>query len=415
MTLTVIKGFDILNNDTTICDGDAVQINTVGAPEYTYSWTPVTFVSNPAINNPVITPTPFGVYPFTLTATYPGCPDSAQSITITVEPVPVVNAGPDLEMCNNDTLHIHGTAGPAGFNGYAYSWTPISDIDFPNVLDIVFDGHASTIFTLTVTTPAGCTASDQAIVDVHSGVFLMIDRDRTICPNDTVHLIASGGTGVFDWYPKDFIIQDMNNKVVVKPVSTTEFYVTGIDQDGCLDTIKATVVVNPDAVLDAGDSQTIFPGESAQLYAKGNCSFFTWSPPFGLSATDIQNPVASPSVTTRYFVNARTEAGCNTTDSVDVLVSPESILELPNAFSPGSGTSLNDELRIMVRGIVSLNSFKLFNRWGEEVFSTTDISKGWNGQYKGKPQPMGAYVYVLDAVSQSGKRFSKQGNVTLIR
>lgn len=174
-------------------------------------------------------------------------------------------------------------------------------------------------------------------------------------------------------------------------------------------------MVNPDAVLDAGDTQTIFPGESAQLYANGNCSFFTWNPPFGLNYTDIKNPMASPSVSTRYFVTARTEAGCSTIDSVDVLVSPESILDLPNAFSPGSGTSLNDELRIMVRGIVSLNSFKVFNRWGEEIFSTTDITKGWNGQWKGKPQPMGAYVYVIDAVSQTGKRFYKQGNVTLIR
>ena len=415
VTLTVLQGFDILNNDTTICDGDGVQINTTGAPEYTYTWSPVTFVSNPSINNPVITPTPFGVYPFTLTASYPGCPDSSQNITITVEPIPVVNAGMDLEMCNNDTLHIHGTVTPGGFTGYTYSWAPVSDIDFPNVLDIVFDGHASTIFTLTATTPAGCTSNDQMIVDVHAGVFLSIDRDRVICPNDTVHLIASGGTGVFNWSPKEFIVQDMNNKIVVKPVSTTDFYVTGIDQDGCLDTIKATVIVNPDAILDAGDTHTIYPGESAQLYADGNCSFYTWSPPFGLSATNIKNPMASPSVSTRYFVTARTEGGCVMTDSVDVLVSPESILELPNAFSPGAGTSLNDELRILVRGIVSLNSFKVFNRWGEEVFSTTDITKGWNGQYKGKPQPVGAYVYVIDAVSQSGKRFYKQGNVTLFR
>ena len=417
VTLTVINGFDILNNDTTICDGDNVQINTTGAPEYTYTWTPATFVSNASINNPVITPTPFGVYPYTLTASYPGCPDSSQTITITVEPIPIVNAGPDLEMCNNDTLHLHGTVGPAGFANYTYSWAPVSDLDFPNVLDVIFDGHASTIFTLTATTPAGCTASDQAIVDVISGAFLSIDRDRTICPGDTVHLIASAnqGTGVYDWTPKDFIIQDMNDKIVVQPISTTEFFVTGVNVKGCLDTISATVVVNPDAVLDAGDTQTIFPGESAQLYANGNCSFFTWSPPFGLNYTDIKNPMASPSVSTRYFVTARTEAGCSTIDSVDVLVSPESILDLPNAFSPGSGTSLNDELRIMVRGIVSLNSFKVFNRWGEEIFSTTDITKGWNGQWKGKPQPMGAYVYVIDAVSQTGKRFYKQGNVTLIR
>jgi gliding motility-associated-like protein len=125
--------------------------------------------------------------------------------------------------------------------------------------------------------------------------------------------------------------------------------------------------------------------------------------------------MASPSVSTRYFVTATTEKGCSGLDSVDVLVSPESLIELPNAFSPGTGTSVNDELRIIVRGVAKLNSFRIFNRWGQEVFMTTDLNKGWNGQYNGKPQPMGAYVYVFDAVTSTGKRFYKQGNVTLIR
>ena len=62
-----------------------------------------------------------------------------------------------------------------------------------------------------------------------------------------------------------------------------------------------------------------------------------------------------------------------------------------------------------------MNSFRIFNRWGEEVFSTIDINKGWNGQYKGKPQPMGAYIYVVEAVTSTGKKFNKQGNLTLIR
>ncbi|MBK7691588.1 MAG: gliding motility-associated C-terminal domain-containing protein [Bacteroidetes bacterium] len=76
---------------------------------------------------------------------------------------------------------------------------------------------------------------------------------------------------------------------------------------------------------------------------------------------------------------------------------------MPNAFSPGAGTSINDELRIIVRGLATLNFFRVYNRWGELVFSTSDINKGWNGQYKGKPQPLGVYVYVLDATTSTGK------------
>ena len=227
-------------------------------------------------------------------------------------------------------------------------------------------------------------------------------------------LSVSGGVSYL-WHPSYLVPDSTGLTNVVKPITTTTFWVTGFDNKGCKDTVKATVVVHPEAVLDAGDTHTIYPGESAQLYADGNCSFFTWSPPNGLNATNIKNPVAQPSVSTRYFVTATTEQGCATTDSVDVLVSPESVLELPNAFSPGSGTSTNDELRIILRGVATLNSFRIFNRWGQEVFYTNDIMKGWNGQYNGKPQPMGAYVYVIDAVSSTGKRFYKQGNVTLVR
>jgi gliding motility-associated-like protein len=72
-------------------------------------------------------------------------------------------------------------------------------------------------------------------------------------------------------------------------------------------------------------------------------------------------------------------------------------------------------LNIKVRGIVKLNSFKIFNRWGQLVYETTNINEGWNGQFNGKPQPMGVYVYAIDATTSTGKKFVKQGNVTLVR
>ena len=411
----VLLGFDIANSDTAICLGDAVQINPIGGnPKYTYSWTPTTYVNNPSIINPIITPTNFGVFPYTITASFPGCPDSSQSLTITVDPNPtVVIDSLSYTICRGDTLHLNATVTPTGVN-YTYQWAPGADLSNSTIINPIFDGYATTSLTLTATSPVGCTGSGVTTVNVIPGTFMDIDGDREICPNDTVHLHAIGGS-IVTWSPT-YLVPDSNARdIIVQPVTTTTFYLYGIDAIGCKDTVKATVVVNPGAVLDAGDKHLIYPGESAKLYADGNCSFFTWSPPSGLSATDIKNPIATPSVSTRYFVTATTESGCSASDSVDVIVSPESVLELPNAFSPGSGTSVNDELRIIMRGVATLNSFRIFNRWGQEVFFTNDISKGWNGQLNGKPQPMGAYVYVLDAVSASGKRFYKQGNVTLVR
>jgi gliding motility-associated-like protein len=412
----VLLGFDIGNSDTSICLGESVQINPIGGnPKYTYTWTPPTNVSNPTIIDPVITPNTFGVFPYTITASFPGCPDSSQSLTITVDPNPLVTMDSlSYTICRGDTLHLNATVTPPGVN-YAYQWAPGADLVNANTLNPIFDGLTTTALTLTATSPIGCVGTGVTTINVIPADFLNIVKgDEEICPNEIATLEVSGSIKHV-WAPSYLVSDSTANVVTTQPVTTTTYYVYGIDDKGCKDTVKTTVVVNPGAVLDAGDRHVIYPGESAQLYANGNCSFFTWTPPNGLTATDIKNPIATPSVSTRYFVTASTESGCSATDSVDVIVSPESVLELPNAFSPGAGTSVNDELKIIIRGVATLNSFRIFNRWGQEVFYTTDISKGWNGQLNGKPQPMGAYVYVIDAVSSTGKRFYKQGNVTLIR
>lgn len=415
VNVETLLGFDIANTDTAICFGDVVQINPLGGnPKYSYSWTPVLNVSNPAIINPLITPTASGTFPYTVTAKFPGCPDTSHSIVISVDPIPVVTIdSASYTICRGDTVHLNASVSPAG-TIYTYQWDPVSDLNDATIINPIFDGYATTSLTLTATSPNGCAGSSNTVVNVVPGNFLLLNRDSEICPGQSVTLNVGGGVS-YIWAPSWLVADSTALVNTVSPISTTTFYVYGLDAKGCKDTAKATVIVNASAVLDLGDTKTIYPGESAQLYADGNCSFFSWFPPNGLSATDIKNPMASPSVTTRYFVSASTEAGCSAIDSVDVIVSPESILELPNAFSPGSGTSINDELRILVKGIAQLNSFRIFNRWGQEVFYTNDINKGWNGQYNGKPQPMGAYVYVLDAVTSTGKRFYKQGNITLVR
>jgi gliding motility-associated-like protein len=94
-------------------------------------------------------------------------------------------------------------------------------------------------------------------------------------------------------------------------------------------------------------------------------------------------------------------------------VSDETLTNVPNAFTPGYGA--NNEFKIIKRGIATLNYFRIFNRWGNMVFETTDMEKGWDGTYKGVPQPLGVYVYMYEGVTNTGKVFKKQGNVSLLR
>lgn len=401
----------LYNHDTAICKGNVVQINALGDPEFTYTWTPSLGVSDTAIINPIISPDTTQKY--TLTASFPSCPNIVKTINIDVQPNPQVWVGPDREKCQWDTIHLQGIVSP-NYPFYSYNWTPAGGIDFPTKPNIVFSGQANVMpLTLTVTTPAGCVGFDDLDITVHKGNFATLSpTDTGICPRDSVHLRVTGGV-LFDWTSGLYLTDSTVQSPVAFPVTSINYSLLTTDQFGCLDTLLAHITVHPDAVLDLGEDVELYPGESVQMDPKGNGLYFQWFPPLGLSATNIANPIAQPDVNTRYFVQAATEWGCRAIDSVDIIVNNESVLDVPNAFSPGN--NLNGEIKIVRRGIASLKYFRIFNRWGTKVFETTDIDKGWNGQLNGEPQPMGVYVYTVEAVTNTGKRFIKQGNITLIR
>ena len=161
------------------------------------------------------------------------------------------------------------------------------------------------------------------------------------------------------------------------------------------------------------DSVTLYPGESYQISPQTNCTHFSWFPAAGLDNAYISNPVAHPAVNTHYTVSATNEWGCKIVDSIDIFVDPQTLLTVPNAFTPGKGT--NGTFAVIKRGIATLNSFRIYNRWGNMVFETTNIDQGWDGTYNGVPQPFDVYVYEIDATTTTGERFNKHGNVTLVR
>jgi len=410
--VNALRGFTIFNGDTAICKGATVQIQGLGETEYTYTWTPSLGVSNAGIVNPLINPDTSQLY--TITASYPGCTDSMQQIFIDVQPVPDVYVGADQILCLGDTVHIQTTVDPPLYPFYNYSWAPGGGLDDPNIAEPVFTALTTTTLTLTVKTPAGCTGSDDVKFTVVPTDFITISDDTAICPRDTARLVVEGGTiATLVWSPAIYVNDSNSFTPDVYPVTTTTYMVIARDTNFCLDTNFVTVEVKPEAVIMLPDSVRIFPGQSYQMDPGGNGLYFSWFPPAGLSATDIANPVATPNVNTRYFVQAATEFGCIAEDSMDVYVSYDSYIDVPNAFSPGSHP--NSTIKVVHLGEATLKSFIIYNRWGQKVFETSNINEGWDGTLGGKPQPMGVYVYTVEAVSPTGRRFVKQGNITLIR
>lgn len=172
--------------------------------------------------------------------------------------------------------------------------------------------------------------------------------------------------------------------------------------------VKAVPVIsfNPPA-------PTISAGNSVQLNASatGNIASYLWTPSTGLSNQSISNPIASPAVTTTYNLKAVATNSCFTDKTLTVKVLRE--IYIPNSFTP-NGDGKNDVFRIPPGTSLNLKYFIIYDRYGNEIFNTTDINSGWDGTHKGTKSPNGAYTYLIKGSDSKGEVLLN-GTVLLVR
>ena len=137
-------------------------------------------------------------------------------------------------------------------------------------------------------------------------------------------------------------------------------------------------------------------------------------PADGLSNTSIANPVATNTEDRQYIVRAYTPVGCDSYDTLLIRIFNGPQIYVPSAFNPQS-TVGNNIFRATAVGITRFKYFNVYNRLGQLVFSTSDPSMGWDGKYKGTPQPAAAYVWVAAGTTFRGTEIVKKGTVVLLR
>ena len=150
-----------------------------------------------------------------------------------------------------------------------------------------------------------------------------------------------------------------------------------------------------------------------QLNGTGGATY-SWAPSTGLSCSNCQNPIASPTVTTIYTLTVTDANGCTDSDTVTVFVDIAcGEVYAPNAFSPNADNQ-NDVY--YVRGnCVKYLDFQIYNRWGEKVFYTADVANGWDGTWRGKPCEAAVFTYFLKATLFDGTEIERQGNISLVK
>jgi gliding motility-associated-like protein len=179
--------------------------------------------------------------------------------------------------------------------------------------------------------------------------------------------------------------------------------------NGCSsDTILSTININAAAVF-AGNDTAVIKDFPFQLNGSGNGAFL-WSPAMNLSNPAIANPVATLSDDQQYVLTVTTAEGCTAEDTILIRTFNGPAIYVPTAFTP-NGDGKNDMLRPVYVGIKELKQFAVFNRWGQMVFTTNNLQKGWEG----RNAPGETYVWIIRAVNSLGQVMRVKGMVTIIR
>ena len=182
----------------------------------------------------------------------------------------------------------------------------------------------------------------------------------------------------------------------------------------------AAIEVAPKPSVEAGDDQTVDKGTEVQLWAASpNPVNYYWTATAdSFSCTNCRRPFIVVNQNQTVYATARNEFGCEASDSVVLKVvscDPNSVF-VPNTFTPNND-DLNDVLYVRGIGLKSLEYFRVFDRWGQMVFETKNLSEGWDGLLPGTDRvcDLGVYVYMMKGVCSSGQEMEKSGNVTLVR
>jgi gliding motility-associated-like protein len=408
LTIVDKPPIDLAFNDTLICVNDAVQLK-AGANGI-FSWSPNANITAADTRTPTVSPKVTTVYYVDMDDN--GCLNR-DSVKVRVTDHVNLFAMSDTTICSGDTIQLHIIS-----DGFNYSWTPTSQVTnavSPNPLAITKN---TTNYRVTARI-GGCAATEAVAVSTIPYPQADAGADTVICNEGTAELHANIVGNSFTWSPSASLINSNQLNPVARPKVSTSYYIIVYDNKGCpkpgIDEVKVTVL--PPIKPYAGKDTAIIIGQPLQLTATGGTRYI-WSPTTGLSNPNIANPVTSfvyAEAAIRYEVQVYNQAGCYDTASVTVKVfkTLPSVF-VPNAFTPDRD-GRNDLLKPIAVGMKQIEYFRVYNRWGQLIFTTVDNQRGWDGTFKGKLQTSGVYVWSVKAIDYTGKSYFQKGTAVLVR
>ena len=295
ISVVPIPTVNAVSSSTAICVGSSATLTASGALSYT--WNPGSLTTAVVVVSPTTTTT------YTVIGSNGGC-TSTKTLVLIVNPTPTVTA-----VANPTSICVVGIVTLTASGALTYTWNPLGLTGST----VSYIQAVTTTYTVTGSSAAGCTNSTVITVSVNAVPILTVVATPTaICVGNSSTLTATGATN-YTWNPGALT----GSNVIVSPTVTTTYTVTGANGT-CSNTKTITLIVNPNPTITATASpSTICAGSSSTLTATGAASY-TWNPGALAGSTVVVNPIT----TTLYTVTGTSAAGCTSTQTVNLIVTP---------------------------------------------------------------------------------------------
>ncbi len=396
--------------DVGVCIGSSVQLNASGTGSFV--WSPSAGLSNSTIANPVASPTTTTTY--TVTLTDGNTCTANDQLTVTVNPLPTVDAGTDGWLCLGSFFDLNGTS-----SGGTAAWSPASNVVNASSLNTTANPPVTTTFTLTITDGNNCAASDAVSVAVGTDPPIDAGNDATVCSGVPVLLGGSPSSvpgSTFLWSPALGLDDPTSANPTASPSSTTTYILT-VSNDTCTSTAEVIVTIGTTGVADFTSRFEAGCDELRGFFLDASAGAVSWLWNFSNGNTStLENPQAympygQASIVTLVITDI---SGCtDTTSQVFTMDTYANLVDVsvPNVFTP-NGDGQNDVFTPTTAAFLGpCSTMDVMNRWGESVFVSQGNNITWDGRnFSGEMCTAGTYFYLLTV-----KDLTFKGTVTLVR
>ena len=362
------------------------------------SWTDIAGAnaSNYLANYP--TTTAPGTYNYRLAVAETGninslqCRVNSPLISIVINPLPVTSASNTGPFCAKAAIQLNATG------GINYSWTGPAGFTSAIANPVINNAQPVNIgkYYVLVKTGAGCQKTDSTNVMINPApVATTAFADTTICQGTSVTLVGIGGI-VWQWVPSAGLSSTIITNPLATPTDTTLYLFIASNAFNCRDTAFTKVNLIKQPLVSAGPDREIIAGNSIHLNAtiSGLYQSYWWTPIQYMTNLQSLQPIVNPPMDIDYVLYVEALNSCGLpSDTVHVHVFAQ--IFIPNAFTPNNDM-VNDTWNIPALSAYKNFELVVLNRYGEAVFRASNSNKLWDGKYKGKEQPEGAYTYFLD-------------------